>query len=126
MGTNWMTEMIKRQEHVIFDRNFFYSFVASRLKLPLGDPYGITLHAGQHDLLADHLTSNLPAERKGRTRTITYWDLIPGREDDWLDCLVGAAVAAAYCGITAVEVEAAPMFERRVVDTDAIIAEMMR
>jgi hypothetical protein len=126
MGTNWMTEMIRRQEHVIFDRNFFFSFVAARLKLPKGDPYGITLHAGQHDLLADHLTSNTPKERPGKIRSMTFWEQIPGREDDWLDCLVGATVAASYCGITAAEVGAAPVFERRVVDTDAIIAEMMR
>jgi hypothetical protein len=34
--------------------------------------------------------------------------LIPGRDNHWLDCCVGSAVAASFTGISAVGVDARP------------------
>jgi hypothetical protein len=122
VGSDWMTETIKKQQHVVYDSNLWKSFVISRLKLPKGDPRVLTLPKGTHDLLTDHLTSSMPEERKGKDKVMTYWALLPGREDDWLDCLTGAAVAASFVGISDVGTEGAPMRKRRVYTREALAA----
>jgi hypothetical protein len=126
VGAQWRTSTIQRQRHVLFDRNFWYSLVSGRIKLPEGDPQGLTIHAGEHNLLADHLGGNRPVLTMSRERTVNEWKLIPGREDHWADCIVGAAVAASYTGISAVGVEGAPVpEERRRVDVDEVRRRMM-
>ena len=119
VGANWRTSTIQRQRHVLFDRNFWYSFVSGRIKLPEGDPQGLTLHAGDHSLLADHLGGNKPVLTVSKERSVNEWKLIPGREDHWADGIVGAAVAASYTGLSAVGVESGPpRRERRQVNVE--------
>jgi hypothetical protein len=78
--------------------------VQARLAVPMGER-GCLLFWGdnpqQHRLLADHLTAEYRIRTEGRGRTVDERKLRPERPDNhWLDCLVGAAVAASVEGIS--------------------------
>jgi hypothetical protein len=105
VGANWRTSTIQRQRHVLYDTNAWKSFLATRLRLPAADPLAFTLHAGNHDMLAEHLASEQPVRVEARGRIVDEWRLIPGRDNHWLDCCVGSAVAASFLGVSAVGVE---------------------
>jgi len=50
-------------------------------------------------LIAEHLTSEYRVKTEGRGRTVDEWKLrVDGLDNHWLDCLVGAAVAASMQG----------------------------
>ena len=105
IGTNWRTSTINRQRHVLYDTNAWKTFVAARIKLPVGDPQGFTVHAGDHDMLAEQLASEVPVRVESRQRVVDEWRLIPGRDNHLWDCVIGAAVAASYAGVSAVGAE---------------------
>jgi len=105
IGANWRTSTIQRQRHILFDTNAWKTFVAARVKLPVGDPQGWTIHAGQHDMLAEQLAAEVPVRVESKQRIVDEWRLIPGRDNHLLDCVVGAAVAASFSGVSAVGVE---------------------
>ena len=102
IGANWRTSTIQRQRHVLFDTNAWKTFVATRMKLPVGDPQGFTIHTGTHDMLAEQLASEVPVRAESKMRIVDEWRLIPGRDNHLLDCVVGTAVAASYSGLSAV------------------------
>ena len=108
VGSNWRTSTIQRQRHVLFDTNAWKTLVASRWKLPAGDPQVFTVHAGAHDMLAEHLASEVPVRVESKARACDEWKLIPGRDNHLWDCVVGAAVAASYSGVSAVGADARP------------------
>lgn len=119
VGFHWRTSTIQRQRHVLFDTNAWKSFLAARMRLPAADPMALTVHAGKHEMLAEHLTSEYPTRVEARGRVVDEWRLFPGRDNHWLDCVVGAAVAASYAGISSVGVEARPgAVTRRVVSAE--------
>lgn len=130
IGFNWRTSTIQRQRHVLFDTNSWKTFVASRVKLPVGDPQGFTIHAGQHDMLAEQLASEVPVRVESKQRACDEWKLIPGRDNHLWDCIVGCAVGASFTGISAVGVDAKPgRAERKVIsreDMAAKRAELLR
>ena len=107
IGANWRTSTIGRQRHVLYDTNAWKTFLASRLKLPIGDPQALTLHAGNHEMLAEQISAEAPVRVESKMRTVDEWKAIPGRDNHLLDCLVGSAVAACFAGVTAVGFEAA-------------------
>ena len=102
--------------HALFDSNYWKSFVHARLAVPMGDPGCLSLFgraAETHRLLADHLTSEYRVRTTGRGRTVDELKLrLSGADNHWLDCLVGAAVAASMQGAvlfgTDAKVEARP------------------
>jgi hypothetical protein len=106
IGAHWRTSTIQRQRHILYDTNAWKTLVASRLKLPPADPRALTLHAGEHPMLAEHLAAEYPVRVEARGRTVDEWRLIPGRDNHWLDCLVGAAVGASVAGVSAAGAEA--------------------
>ena len=106
VGSHWRTSTIQRQRHVLFDTNAWKTFLAARMKLPAADAQAFTVHAGGHEMLAEHLTAEYPTRVEARGRVVDEWRMFPGRDNHWLDCLVGAAVAASYAGVSAVGVEA--------------------
>jgi phage terminase large subunit GpA-like protein len=105
VGSNWRTSTIQRLRHVLFDTNSWKTFVAARMKMPQGDPHGLTIHAGEHEMLAEQLAAEVPIRVESKMRTVDEWRLIPGRDNHLWDCLVGSAVAASFAGISAVGVE---------------------
>lgn len=113
IGANWRTSTIQKQRHVLYDTNAWKTFLAARVKLPIGDPQGFTVHAGEHDMLAEHMASEMPVRVESKMRVVDEWRLTPGRDNHWWDCCVGASVAASYTGLSAVGVESAPRIERK-------------
>ncbi len=107
LGFNWMMPNVigKRAiRHVIFDSNFWKSFVHSRLAVPMGDRGCLSFygrHPSLHQLIAEHLTAEYYVKTVGRGRTVNEWKLRPERNDNhWLDCLAGCAVCGSMLGST--------------------------
>lgn len=106
-GLNWRVPALKKSHgvrHVVYDTNYWKSFIQSRLSVALGDNGALTLFGTKpdaHRMLADHLTAEYKVRTEGRGRTVDEWKARPERPDNhWLDCLVGSAVAASMCGVT--------------------------
>lgn len=104
LGTNWRIPAASGRRalrHVLFDSNYWKSFVRARLVTAMGDAGCLALFgraAGVHGLLAEHLTSEYRVQTEGRGRKVDEWKQRGGQDNHWLDCLVGAAVAASICG----------------------------
>lgn len=106
-GLQWYKPARTRQaiKYVIFDSNFWKSFLHARLAVPPGAPGCLQLFgdsAALHRMLADHLTSEkrdkVTSEKTGRT--VDEWRLDPGRENHWLDTCVMAHVAGSVQGVS--------------------------
>jgi len=105
VGLNWRVPVVtgkRAVRHVLFDTNFWKSFVHARLAVPMGDPGGLSLFGHKpehHRLLSEHLTSEYCVRTEGRGRTVDEWKLrVEGLDNHWLDGLVGCAVAASMEG----------------------------
>jgi hypothetical protein len=119
VGLNWRIPSVQGKRairHVIFDANYWKTFVHARLAVPMGDHGCLSLFghdAESHRLLAEHLTAEYRVKTEGRGRVVDEWKLRPEASDNhWLDCLVGAAVAASIRGVRLPETDARPV-ERR-------------
>lgn len=113
-GFNWRlgaSSEIKSLRRVMFDANFWKSFVHARLSTAMGDRGALTLFgdkAEAHRLFADHVCAEHRERTEGRGRTVYQWSHPPGRGDNhWWDGLVGCAVAASMLGVVLAE-SAAP------------------
>jgi hypothetical protein len=114
LGLNWkLGQVSEGQRSVLYDTNFWKTFVAARLRLALGDPEAMSIHAGDHDLLFEHLTSEYPVRTEARGRVVDEWKMA-GRDNHWLDCLVGSAVAASIQGVQPSSTEAGGRKRRKV------------
>jgi hypothetical protein len=105
VGLHWRVPLVtgkRAVRHVVFDTNYWKSFVHARLGVPMGDPGSLALFGHKpevHRLLAEHLTAEYRVRTEGRGRTVDEWRVRqPGLDNHWLDCLVGAAVAASMQG----------------------------
>ncbi len=121
VGLNWRIPVVKGRRsvrHVVFDTNYWKSFVHARFAVAMGDPGCLSLFGrkpDQHRLLAEHLTSEYRVKTEGRGRTVDEWKLrADGLDNHWLDCLVGSAVAASIQGATLFETDAKPAPRPRV------------
>lgn len=102
-GFNWRItkEKDSHARRVIYDTNFWKTFVRSRLATAMGDPGCLSLFGDDpniHRLFADHLTAEYRVRTQGRGRECDEWKQYPNRENHWLDCLVGTTVAASMQG----------------------------
>lgn len=106
LGLNWRTRarMNERPIPVLqSDTNFWKSFVRARLAMPAADAGALTFYGDdpqEHRLIAEHLTAEFSVRTEGHGRTVNQWQAIPNRDNHWLDCIVGATVAASEQGIT--------------------------
>lgn len=105
VGLNWRIPNVagkRAVRHVLFDTNYWKSFIHARLTVPMGDPGCLSLFGRKpdpHRLLAEHLTAEYRVKTEGRGRVVDEWKLrLSGADNHWLDCLVGAAVAASMQG----------------------------
>ncbi len=106
VGLNWKipaTTGRRAIRHVVFDSNWWKSFLHARLAVAVGDPGTLSFFGNNpdvHRMIADHLRSEYRVTTEGRGRTVEEWALIPGTtENHFLDCLTGAAVAASIEGV---------------------------
>jgi hypothetical protein len=107
VGHNWRVPGAKGRNvprHVLFDTNYWKSFLHARLAVPHGDRGDLSLWGRKpedHRLLAEHLTAEVPVKTQGRNRTVHEWKPRANAFDNhWFDCLVGCVVGAAMCGVT--------------------------
>ena len=101
VGHNWRMPNIRGKRavrHVVFDTNYWKSFVASRLLESMGDRGSLSLwgrSSEAHMLFAEHLTAEYRVKTEGRGRRVEEWKMRPeGADNHWWDGLVGCAVAA--------------------------------
>ena len=106
VGLNWRIPSVHGRRairHVLFDSNYWKSFIHARLAVAMGDRGCLSLFGHDpevHRLLAEHLTSEYRVKTEGRGRVVDEWKLRPeASENHWLDCLVGCAVAASMQGV---------------------------
>lgn len=101
-GLHWRipNEARKRVRKISVDTNFWKTFVFSRLKTAPGDPGRLALDgdAKSHALLLEHLTAESCVAVEAKGKRVDEWRAKPGRDNHWLDCLVGCAVAASVQG----------------------------
>jgi hypothetical protein len=109
-GLNWRMPAVQNRRqvrYVLFDSNFWKTFVHKRLATGMGGRGCLSLFGGnpqKHRLIADHLTSETPIEVEAKGRKVVEWKLKPGRPDNhFLDCLVGCHVAASMQGVGLIE-----------------------
>lgn len=107
IGLNWRVPVVsggKRSvRHVVFDANFWKSHVSSRLLVALGDPGCLSLfghNPEEHRMIAEQLHAEYAIETQGRGRTCYEWRPRLGRDNHFLDCVVGASVAASMQGVS--------------------------
>ena len=105
LGFNWMIPNVAGKRairHVIYDTNYWKSFIHARLAVPVGDKGSLTLYGripGAHQLFAEHLTAEYRVKTQGRGRTVDEWKLKPQSHDNhFLDCVAGCAVCASMLG----------------------------
>lgn len=107
VGQNWRITNASGKRairHVLFDANHWKSFVHSRLRVAMGDPGCLSLFGDSplpHRLFGDHATAEyrVRTEKVSTGRQVDEWKARPDRRDnDWLDCLTGCAVAASMSG----------------------------
>jgi phage terminase large subunit GpA-like protein len=105
VGHNWRIPNVQGKRairHVVFDSNYWKSFVHARLAVAMGDKGCLSIFGRDpeaHRLLADHLTAEYRVKTEGRGRVVDEWKARPeARENHWLDGIVGCAVAASVQG----------------------------
>ncbi len=88
---------------ILFDTNYWKSFVRSRWRVAKGDAGCLSLFGKRPEaqrMFAEHTTSEYSVRTEGRGRIVDEWKIRPGRTENHLwDCLVGCAVAASEQGI---------------------------
>ncbi len=83
-----------------YDANYWKSRVHLGFATALGDPASISLwgHQREHTFFGAQICSEYPTRVEANGRAVDEWMLRPGGENHWLDCMVGAAVAASVLG----------------------------
>lgn len=105
VGLNWRIPNVQGKRavrHVVFDTNYWKSFVHARLAVAMADSGCLSLFGdgpNLHRLFAEHITAEYRVKTEGRGRTVDEWKLrVAAVDNHWLDCLVGCAVAASIQG----------------------------
>ncbi len=105
VGLNWRIPSVHGKRairHVIYDTNWWKSFVHARLAVAIGDRGCLSLFGNNpepHRMLSEQLTAEYYVKTEGRGRTVDEWKSRPDQPDNhWLDCLVGAAMAGSMQG----------------------------
>jgi hypothetical protein len=87
LGFNWMVPNVTGKRairHVIFDSNFWKSFIHVRLAVPIGDHGSLSFfgrYPDLHQLIAEHLTAEYRVKTVGRGRVVDEWKIRPERRD---------------------------------------------
>ena len=100
-------QIITTTPHVVIDTNYWKSLIAERLMAPDGSPHRLSIfgnrgaiHRNQHNALLEHLSSERSVEVEANGVRVAEWEITAnGRDNHWLDCIVGSAVGASMIGI---------------------------
>ncbi len=106
VGHNWRVPNVRGKRavrHVVYDTNYWKSFVHARLAVPMADRGCLSLFGKApetHRLFAEHLSAEYRVKTEGRGRTVDEWKMRPERADNhWFDGMVGCCVAASMQGV---------------------------
>jgi len=106
VGHNWRVPNVRGKRavrHVVYDTNYWKSFIHARLAVAMGDRGCLSLFGTSpetHRLFADHLSAEYRVKTEGRGRTVDEWKMRPERADNhWFDCVVGCAAVASMQGV---------------------------
>jgi phage terminase large subunit GpA-like protein len=102
-GFNWTIRpgVNHAVRYLLHDVNFWKTFMARRAGALQGETGSLSIfgrNPEQHHMLAQHLAAETCQRTFGRGREVWEWSLRPGDENDWLDALVMAGVAASIGG----------------------------
>ncbi len=116
-GLNWRMPAVVGQRHILYDTNFWKSFVYSRFGVATGDRGSLSIFGREpetHRPYAGHIKAEFSVRTQGRGRTVDVWKIRPNRPDNhWLDTTVGCCVAAATLGANLAEMNIAPVRKKR-------------
>jgi hypothetical protein len=87
--------------NITFDGNPWKTFLAHRAAALTGEAGSLSIYGErpeQHQMFRDHLAAELPTKTFGQGRWLWEWAAKPNSENDYLDALVMAGVAASTCG----------------------------
>lgn len=104
IGHNWRIPSVtgkRAARHVLYDANYWKSFVFARLAVNIGNPGCLSLYGHRpeaHRLFAEHMTAEYPVRTEARGRVVDEWKQTPDKDNHWFDGLVGCAVGASICG----------------------------
>ncbi|GIW81483.1 MAG: hypothetical protein KatS3mg105_3290 [Gemmatales bacterium] len=121
LGHHWLISSAsgkRAKRYCLIDTNYWKTFVADRLSMPMNDKGALTLFGKpgeDHRLFADHCCSEFRVRTEGRGRIVDEWKIRPEKFDNhWWDCLVGSAAAASILGSRAPGSEEPVKTRRRV------------
>lgn len=124
-GLNWLLAPRPNGKGSLFvkiDTNSWKTFIQARLSTAIGDPGNLTLFGRRerdehsHRMLADHLTSEYRVTTTGQGRTLDEWNEHVGRDNHWLDGVVGCHVGASMLGCKPSGLIAGPTKKRKLSD----------
>jgi hypothetical protein len=101
-GNNWRLKRSDKGRRLVFDANYWKTFLFGRWATGQGGKGNLTLFGSdpkQHELFAAHLTAEYGVKTSGRGRDLVEWRQRPGRDNHWLDCCAGCCVAASMLGL---------------------------
>jgi hypothetical protein len=105
VGHNWRIPNVAGRRairHVVFDTNYWKTFIHARFFVAMGDRGCLSLWGRdpeRHLLLAEHLIAEYKVRTTGHGRSVDEWKMRPdGKDNHWLDGVVGCAVGASMLG----------------------------
>jgi hypothetical protein len=105
IGWHWYIPLAREKRgirHVIYDTNFWKSFIHARLAVAMGDRGCLSLFGDKperHRLFAEHLCAEYRVKVEARGRTVDEWKIRAEHVDNhWYDGICAAAVAASMQG----------------------------
>ena len=121
IGHYWMQTTIGRGRAparlVQIDTNYWKTQAYRKLKLGRADKGTLTVFGEphQHPTLFAQWLSEKPHPVRSETngRVVWEWRTIPGRDNHWWDCLVGAMAAASFAGVVVSQAQPAPIKKKR-------------
>ncbi len=106
VGHNWRLPNVQGRRavrYVLFDSNYWKSFLYARLKTGLGGVGSLSFYgesAANHRMIAEHITAEFRTRTIGRGREVDEWAQRPGRPDNHLlDVLSMCCVGASMQGV---------------------------
>jgi hypothetical protein len=102
-GDNWfVTDWSGSGRVLIHNSDYHRMHMQRSFLLPAGAPGSTTIYGEDpraHYRFAEQLTAEKLQEYvRGDVCDMYSWVYVPGRRNDWLDCMTGCRVGAAFCG----------------------------
>jgi hypothetical protein len=105
-GLHWRTFQPRDNggRRVLYDTNYWKSFVYNRLSTAIGDSGALSLYNAaphSHRMIAEQLTAEYCVRVRAKGREVEEWSQLPNRPDNhFLDVAVGCAVGASISGVS--------------------------